>query len=49
MAQIDPQQPISNVKTMDERFRARAAAPRLLMPVLSVFSAVPPLLATNCG
>lgn len=37
---LDPTLPLSGVKTMDERFRARAAAPRLLMYVLVVFAAL---------
>jgi putative ABC transport system permease protein len=43
---LDPTIALSNVKTMEEGFRARAAGPRLLMLVLSAFAAVTALLAT---
>ena len=42
---LDPTLPLSSVKTSDERFRARAAAPRLLMFVLMAFAAVTGTLA----
>ena len=42
---LDPTLPLSNVKTMDERFRARAAAPRLLMFVLMSFAVLTGTLA----
>jgi putative ABC transport system permease protein len=42
---LDPTLPLSGVKTMDERFRARAAAPRLLMFVLIAFAALTGTLA----
>jgi ABC-type antimicrobial peptide transport system permease subunit len=42
---LDPTLPLSSVKTMDERFRARAAAPRLLMFVLVAFAALTGTLA----
>jgi putative ABC transport system permease protein len=35
---IDPTLPLSNAQTMDDRFRARTAAPRLLMSVLIAFA-----------
>jgi predicted permease len=46
LRQIDPSLPLSNVRTMDERVLAAAAAPRLLMFVLSAFAAITALLAT---
>jgi ABC-type antimicrobial peptide transport system permease subunit len=42
---LDPTLPLSNVKTLDERFRARTAAPRLLMSVLIAFAALTGTLA----
>jgi predicted permease len=42
---LDPTLPLSNVKTMDDRFRARTAAPRLLMSVLIAFGALTGTLA----
>ena len=42
---LDPTLPLSNLKTVDERFRARAAAPRLLMFVLISFAALTGTLA----
>lgn len=42
---LDAAIPFSNVKTMDERFRANAAAPRLLMFVLVAFAAMTATLA----
>ena len=42
---LDPTLPLSGVKTMDERFRARAAAPRLLMFVLIAFAVLTGTLA----
>jgi putative ABC transport system permease protein len=42
---LDPTLPLSGVKTMDERFRARAAAPRLLMFVLVAFAVLTGTLA----
>ena len=42
---LDPTIPLSGVKTMDERFRARAAAPRLLMFVLVAFAVLTGTLA----
>jgi hypothetical protein len=42
---LDPTLPLSNVKTMDDRFRARTAAPRLLMSVLIAFRALTGTLA----
>ena len=42
---IDPTLPLSNLKTMDERFRSRAAAPRLLMYVLVAFAVLTATLA----
>ena len=42
---LDPAIALSNVKTMDERFRARAAAPRLLMYVLVGFAVLTAALA----
>jgi ABC-type antimicrobial peptide transport system permease subunit len=38
LRELDPTLPLSNVKTMDDRFRARTAAPRLLMSVLIAFA-----------
>jgi predicted permease len=42
---LGPTLPLSNVTTVDERFRARAAAPRLLMFVLMAFAALTATLA----
>ena len=42
---LDPTLPLSNATTMDERFRARTAAPRLLMSVLIAFAIVTGTLA----
>lgn len=42
---LDPTLPLSNVKTMDDRFRARTAAPRLLMSVLIAFAVLTGTLA----
>ena len=42
---LDPTLPLSTVKTMDERFRTRAAAPRLLMFVLIAFAVLTGTLA----
>jgi predicted permease len=42
---LDPTIPLSNVKTMEDRFRARTAAPRLLMVVLLAFAAMTGTLA----
>lgn len=42
---LDPAIPLSNVRTMDERFRLSAAAPRLLMFVLVAFAALTASLA----
>jgi putative ABC transport system permease protein len=42
---IDPTLPLSNMKTMEERFRARAAAARLLMFVLVAFAVLTATLA----
>jgi predicted permease len=42
---LDPTLPLSNVQTMDERFRSRTAAPRLLMFVLLGFAAMTGTLA----
>jgi putative ABC transport system permease protein len=42
---LDPTIPLSNVQTLDERFRSRAAAPRLLMYVLMAFAALTATLA----
>jgi predicted permease len=42
---LDPTLPLSNITTVDERFRARAAAPRLLMFVLISFAAITGTLA----
>ena len=42
---LDPTLPLSNVKTMDERFRTGTAAPRLLMSVLIAFAVVTGILA----
>jgi len=42
---MDPTLPLSNVSTIDERVRTRAAAPRLLMAVLMVFAGLTGTLA----
>jgi putative ABC transport system permease protein len=42
---LDPSLPLSQVRTMDERVLAAAAAPRLLMSVLSAFAVVTAALA----
>jgi predicted permease len=42
---LDPTLPLSNVKTMDDRFLARTAAPRLLMSVLIAFAVLTGTLA----
>jgi putative ABC transport system permease protein len=42
---LDPTLPLSNVKTFEERFLARTAAPRLLMFVLIAFAALTGTLA----
>jgi hypothetical protein len=42
---LDPTLPLSNVKTLDERFRTRTAAPRLLMSVLIAFAVLTGTLA----
>jgi hypothetical protein len=42
---LDPTLPLSNVTTIDDRFRGRAAAPRLLMFVLISFAALTGTLA----
>lgn len=45
LSELDPTLPLSNVKTMDDRFRARTAAPRLLMSVLIAFAVLTGTLA----
>ena len=42
---LDPTLPLSGIKTMEDRFRARAAAPRLLMFVLVAFAVLTGTLA----
>ena len=42
---LDPTLPLSNARTMDDRFRARTAAPRLLMAVLIAFAVLTGILA----
>ena len=42
---LDPTIPLSNLQTLDERFRTRAAAPRLLMYVLMAFAVLTATLA----
>jgi predicted permease len=42
---LDPTLPLSNVKTMDDRFLSRTAAPRLLMYVLIAFAVLTGTLA----
>jgi ABC-type antimicrobial peptide transport system permease subunit len=42
---FDPTLPLSNVKTLDDRFRTLTAAPRLLMSVLIVFAVLTGTLA----
>src|SRR6185503_18736387 len=42
---MDPTIPLSNVKTLEQRLRADAAAPRLLMFVLMAFAALTAVLA----
>jgi hypothetical protein len=43
---VDPTLPLSSVKTLDDRFRSRTAAPRLLMSVLIAFAALTGTLAS---
>ena len=45
LRQVEPSLPLSSVRTMDERILAAAAAPRLLMFVLTVFAVITALLA----
>ena len=45
LRQLDPTLPLSNVATLDERFLARTAAPRLLMFVLIAFAVMTGALA----
>ena len=45
LRKLDPSLPLSNLRTLDERFLLRAAAPRLLMFVLSTFAVLTSVLA----
>jgi len=45
LRQVDPSLPLSSLRTMDERVLAAAAAPRLLMFVLTAFAVITALLA----
>ncbi len=45
LRRVDPSLPLSSVRTMDERLLAAAAAPRLLMFVLTAFAVVTAMLA----
>lgn len=45
VAEIDPDQPVANIQTMDARVSASVAQPRLQMNVLGAFAAVAALLA----
>src|SRR4029077_7775729 len=44
---LDPSLPLSNVQTMDERVRERAAAPRLMMFILIAFAVLTGTLAAS--
>ncbi len=45
LRRVDPSLPLSSIKTMDERVMDAAAAPRMLMLVLTAFAAITALLA----
>jgi len=45
LRRVDPSLPLSNIRTMDERVLDAAAAPRMLMFVLTAFAAITAILA----